>query len=94
MQIRTRLTLQFLLLGGTIMLVASIAIYLSSAGFRRDDFNNRLRNKARATANLVFDKQEFDANRVLEIENQSPVFLQNEKIIIINFTNDTVYNSD
>jgi signal transduction histidine kinase len=94
MQIRTRLTLQFLLLGGIIMVVSSVAIYFSSAGFRRDDFNNRLRNKARATANLVFDKQEFDANRVLEIENQSPVFLQNEKIIIINFTNDTVYNSD
>jgi len=94
MQIRTRLTLQFLLLGGLIMIAASLAIYFSSAGFRHDDYNNRLRNKARATANLFFDKKEADANRILEIENQGPVFLQNEKIIIINFKNDIVYNSD
>jgi signal transduction histidine kinase len=94
MQIRTRLTLQFLLLGGLIMVVASVAIYFSSAGFRKDDFNNRLRNKARSTANLFFDKREVDANRILEIENQGPVFLLDEKIIIINFNNDIVYNSD
>ena len=30
----------------------------------------------------------------MQIENDSPVFLQNEKIIILNFNNDTVYNSD
>ncbi|MBS1232002.1 MAG: hypothetical protein H6R35_840, partial [Bacteroidetes bacterium] len=39
MQIRTRLTLQFLLLGGIIMIAASVAIYFSSARFHRDDFN-------------------------------------------------------
>jgi signal transduction histidine kinase len=94
MQIRTRLTIQFLLLGGTIMIVASNAIYFSSAKFRHDDFSNRLRNKAIETAKLVFDKQKVDANRVLKIENKSPDFLQNERIIIINFKNDTVYNSD
>lgn len=76
------------------MIVASVAIYLSSAGFRKDDFNTRLRNKARSTANLFFEKKGVDANRILEIENQRPAFLQNEKIIIINFKNDVVYNSD
>ena len=94
MQIRTRLTLQFLLLGVAIMIVSSFAIYYSSAVFRRDDFGNRLFVKARSTANLVFDKAEIDAKKVLQIENDSPVFLQNEKIIILNFNNDTVYNSD
>jgi multisubunit Na+/H+ antiporter MnhG subunit len=57
MQIRTRLTLQFLLIGGGIMIIASIAIYLSSSTFRRDDFYNRLRNKARSTATLLFDRE-------------------------------------
>ena len=35
MQIRTRLTLQFLLIGGIIMVISSAAIYFSSDQFRR-----------------------------------------------------------
>lgn len=94
MQIRTRLTLQFLLLGGVIMIIASVAIYLSSANFRREDFCNRLRDKAMSTANLLFNTDGVDADNILRIENESRVSLQNEKIIILNFKNDTVYNSD
>ena len=76
------------------MIIASIAIFLSSANFRREDFYNRLMDKARSTANLLFNTDGVDANRILRIENDSPVFVQNEKIIILNFKNDTVYNSD
>ena len=94
MQIRTRLTLQFLLLGGVIMIIASIAIYYFSANFRQEDFYNRLRDKARSTATLLFNANKVDANRILKIENDNPVSLQNEKIIILNFKNDTVYKSD
>jgi signal transduction histidine kinase len=94
MQIRTRLTLQFLLLGGMIMVIASGAIYFSSASFRKDDFHNRLINNAISTANLLFNASEADANRVLKIEKENPVSLQNEKIIIINYNNDIVYSSD
>ena len=94
MQIRTRLTLQFLFIGGVIMVIASIAIYISSANFRTEDFYNRLSDKARSTANLLFNTDGVDANRILSIENNTPVFLQNEKIIILNFKNDTIYNSD
>jgi signal transduction histidine kinase len=94
MQIRTRLTIQFLLIGGAIMIIASIAIYLSSSGFRRDDFYNRLRNKARSTANLLIDTDKAEAESFLKIEKDNPVNLQNQKIIILNFNNDTVYSSD
>lgn len=76
------------------MIIASIAIFLSSANFRSEDFYNRLMDKARSTANLLFNTDGVDANRILRIENNSPVFVQNEKIIILNFKNDTVYNSD
>jgi signal transduction histidine kinase len=94
MQIRTKLTIQFLLLGGIIMIIASAAIYVSSENFRRDDFYSRLMNKAKGTANLLFNTDGVDANRILSIENETPAFLQNEKIVILNFKNDTVYNSD
>ena len=94
MKIRTRLTLQFLLLGGIIMIIASVAIYISSARFRMEDFYGRLRDKAVNTANLLFNTDRVDANRILRIENESPDFLQNKKIIIINFKNDVIYSSD
>jgi signal transduction histidine kinase len=94
MQIRTRLTIQFLLIGGIIMIISSAAIYVSSENFRREDFYNRLLIKAKGTANLLFNTDGVDANRILRIENETPAFLQNEKIVILNFKNDTVYNSD
>ena len=78
MQIRTRLSLQFLLLGGMIMIIASVGIYLSSANLRKDDFNKLLWNKARTTANLLFNTTVAEANHFLEIERNGPVNLQNE----------------
>lgn len=94
MQIRTRLTLQFLLLGGLIMIIASLAIYYFSASFRKDDFSTLLRNKARNTAKLLLDAKTIDADRVMLIERDNPVKFQDEKIIILNFLNDIIYSSD
>src|SRR5450631_1758121 len=94
MQIRTRLTLQFLLLGGLIMIIASSASYLFSARFRMEDFYTRLRDKALNTANVLFNTDRLNASRILKIEDEVPDFLQNKKIIIINFKNDIVYSSD
>jgi signal transduction histidine kinase len=92
MQIRARLTLQFLLIGGMIMIISSIAVYYSSAGVIRENFYNRLRDKARNTANLLFNTNKTDADRILKIE--SPADLPNEKIIIINLFNDIIYSTD
>ncbi|MGD0581870.1 MAG: HAMP domain-containing sensor histidine kinase [Bacteroidales bacterium] len=95
MQIRTRLTLQFLLIAGLIMISASIAIYFSSVSLRRNDFNKLLWNKARSTANLLSNtSSKIDADRILGFEKKSPVNLQNEKIIIVNYFNKVVYSSD
>jgi signal transduction histidine kinase len=94
MQIRTRLTLQFLLLGGMIMILASMAIYYSSARFRQEDFYSLLRNKARSTANLLLEEKQVDASRVMMVERNNLVKFQDEKIIVINFLNDIIYSSD
>jgi signal transduction histidine kinase len=94
MQIRTKLALQFLLLGGIIMIIASVAIYYSSAGFRKDDFYNQLRNKAISTAKLLLEEKKIDADRVKNIEKDNPVKLYNEKVIILNLLNDIIYSSD
>jgi signal transduction histidine kinase len=94
MQIRTRLTLQFLLWGGMIMILASVAIYYSSASFRRENFYNRLTNRAWSIARLLLNTSENDAISVRRIEKNDPSGLQNEKIIIINYLNDVIYSSD
>lgn len=94
MQIRTKLTLQFLLLGGIIMIVVSVIIYLSSATFYRNDFYDLLRSRARSVTQLALDSYEFNANHALRAGTDHPGRLQNEKILILNFENDTLYISD
>ena len=94
MQIRTRLTLQFLLWGGIIMIIASSAIYYASASYRANDFYSRLNNKGKSTAKLLFDAKEIDPDRVENIEKDNPINLHNEKITILNYLDDTVYTSD
>lgn len=94
MQIRTRLTLQFLLSGGAIMVIASMAIFYASVGFRHDDFYDRLKDKARNTAKLFLVVHEMDVALVNSIQNENPVKFHNEKIIILDSRNDTIYSTD
>jgi signal transduction histidine kinase len=94
MQIRTRLTLQFLFIGGAIMIIASCAIYFSSATYRRDDFFRRLENKSTNTAKILVEIDEIDAELLRRIEKDNPINFPDEKIIILNYKNDTLYTSD
>jgi signal transduction histidine kinase len=94
MQIRNRLTLQFLILGGAIMVIASIAIYGLSASFRKEDFYNRLRNDASNTARLFFEAVGVDTSFINMMERGNPSVRQNEKVIILNYNNDILYSSD
>lgn len=94
MQIRTKLTLQFLLIGGVIMICASGAIYISSAGYRQLDFYNRLENKAISTAKLLIDIEEVDADLLRRIEQDNPLSLPDEKVVILNYRNEVLYSSD
>ena len=94
MLIRTRLTLQFFLFGGIIMIVASAAIYLFSADFRRDEFRSLLRSRSEDTAKLVLDSYEFNINQIIRSGFSYPTRLQAEKIVILNSENDTLYISD
>jgi signal transduction histidine kinase len=94
MQIRTKLTLQFFIIGGVIMIIASAAIYFSSASFRREDFYNRLENKANNTAKLLIDVEEIDATLLKKIETDNPINLPEEKIIILDYKNDTLFSTD
>lgn len=94
MQIRTKLTLQFILLAGVIMLVSSVAVYYFSSDFRKEDFYNRLQSQSRSTARLILNPYQPDENLARMIENDNPANLQHKKIVILNSRDDIVYSSD
>jgi signal transduction histidine kinase len=94
MNIRSRLTIQFLTIAAIIMLLSSIAIYLLSANYRRVDFYERLQNKANNTAKLLIEVDEVDATLLRKIEKDNPVSLPDERIIIFDFKNKTLFSTD
>ena len=94
MQIRTRLTLQFLLLGGLIMLIASLAIYYSSANLRKKDFTNLLKSRAESVARLVLDSYEYNTNLILRSGSGNPARLQDEKFLIVTLDTNILYTTD
>ncbi len=76
------------------MIIAFVAIYYSSATFRKENFYNRLTNKSWSIAKLLLDTYGYDADRVRRIERDNPVRMQNEKITVLDFKNEIIYTSD
>ncbi|HYG04680.1 MAG TPA: HAMP domain-containing sensor histidine kinase [Chryseosolibacter sp.] len=94
MNIRTRLTLRFILIAAIIMIMSSVLIYVFSADYREDDFYNRLHNKANNTAKLLIEVEGVDATLLRRIEQDNPVALPNEKIVIYNFRDSILFSTD
>ncbi|NMB50745.1 MAG: HAMP domain-containing protein, partial [Bacteroidales bacterium] len=81
-------------IGGAIMIIASCAIYFFSANYRRDDFYQRLENKSTNTARILVEIDEIDADLLRRMEKDNPINFPDERIIILNYKNDTLYTSD
>lgn len=94
MKIRQKLTLQFFLLASVILLLFSLAVYIASAKYRRDDFYQRLESRAISTARLLIEVDEIDTDLLNKIEEDNPVSLPDEKIIIFNYKNEILYSTD
>jgi len=94
MKIRQKLTLQFFLLTSVILLLFSLTVYVASAKYRRDDFYQRLESRAYSTARLLIEVDEIDTDLLNKIEEDNPVSLPDEKIIIFNYKNEIVYSTD
>ncbi len=94
MNIRTRLTLRFILITAVIMMLASVLIYVFSAEYRREDFYSRLMNKANNTAKLLIEVDEVDIDLLRKIERDNPASLPNEKIVIFNYRDTVLFSTD
>ncbi len=94
MNIRTRLTIQFLSIASVIMIVSSVAVYLLSAHYRQVDLYERLKSKANVTARLLIKVDEIDINLLRKIEKGNPMSLPDEKVIIFNYKNNILFSTD
>jgi signal transduction histidine kinase len=94
MQIRNKLTFQFIAIVAFLLFVSSLAIYFFSEDYREDDFYNRLSNKGTNTAKLLIAVDEVDANLLKIIEKDNPVSLPKESIAIYDYRDELLYSSD
>lgn len=94
MNIRTKLTLRFIIITAIIILLGSVFIYIFSADYRQEDFYNRLESKANNTAKLLIEVDEVDIDLLRRLERDNPVSLANEKITIYNFRDSVLFTTD
>jgi signal transduction histidine kinase len=94
MEIREKLLHQFIGIVAMILLLSSLSVYFSFSGGVKDDFYDRLNSKAKMVAQMKIDIDEIDDELLMKIESNNPLSLPNEKIIIYDYNDNVVYNTD
>jgi len=61
MEIRKKLTYQFIAIVALILLVSFLEVYFSFSGTRREEFYDRLASKATMVAQMLIEIDEIDA---------------------------------
>jgi signal transduction histidine kinase len=94
MQIRNKLTLRFAIVVGSLLLAFSINIYFLSANYRKQEYNQRLKEKCLNTAKLLIDVKEIDNNllRIIDSSNYSAL-IGVEVIVFDYFKKSRIYSS-
>lgn len=93
MNIRAKLTLQFSVIVGTILVLFSLVVYLLSAEYRREEFFTRLESRAITTARLLVKVKEVDLNTLRIIDQNSIHALFQEKVLIFDQNDSLLYSS-
>ena len=85
MQIRTKLALQFALLVGGILIAFSFLIYILSANYRKQEFTQRLKERAVNTAKLLIEVKEIDDNLLRIIDSSNYTALRENEVIVYDY---------
>ena len=93
MNIRAKLTLQFSVIVGTILVLFSLVVYLLSAEYRQEEFFTRLESRAITTARLLVKVKEVDLNTLRIIDQNSIHALFQEKVLIFDQNDSLLYSS-
>lgn len=94
MQIRTKLTLQFIVVVSLIILFGFGIIYYTSANYRNTEFYRRLENKAKTSAEIFISVKQIDSTmqRIFDRTQKDKLTLEN--IRIYNNKNRLVYTNN
>ncbi|GAB4039675.1 sensor histidine kinase [Spirosoma gilvum] len=93
MTIRNRIALQFSLIVASILVFFSILIYWVSATYRREEFYERLKSKARTTVRFLIEVKEVDRELLKIIDHNTLTALFDEKVLIFDAKNRLIYSS-
>ncbi|GAB3027679.1 HAMP domain-containing sensor histidine kinase [Spirosoma pulveris] len=93
MTIRNRISGQFTLIVASILIGFSLLIYVVSATYRREEFYDRLKNKARTTVRFLVEVKEVDNDLLRIIDRNTLTALIDEKVLILNEKNELLYSS-
>lgn len=95
MQIRTKIAIQFTIILAAILIIFSLAIYYTSENFRKQEFYNRLNDRAVLTAGLLKELKitEKDKKKLRDANKTFLTKLNTEKVLMFNEKNELVYAS-
>jgi signal transduction histidine kinase len=93
MTIRNRIALQFSIIVASILVVFSLLIYVVSSTYRREEFYERLKNKARTTVRFLVEVKEVDRELLKIIDRNTLTALLDEKVLVFNNRNQLIYSS-
>lgn len=93
MQIRSRLTLQFVAIVALIQLLASLAIYFVSSDYRESRFYEQLKAAAMNRTVLMMEVEGLEPERLQELRALGAAELMGEQIFIYNYKNELLYCS-
>jgi signal transduction histidine kinase len=94
MNIRTRLTLQFAAIVAVIVLLSHLSIYYFSSQYRATQFQTRLREKAKTTADLLINVDDISAELLRIINRNKKDLLFQENVTVYNFRNEILYTNN
>lgn len=94
MNIRTRLTLQFAGIVAVIVLLSHLSIYYFSSQYRATQFQTRLREKAKTTADLLINVDDISAELLRIINRNKKDLLFQENVTVYNFRNEILYTNN
>jgi signal transduction histidine kinase len=93
MTIRNRIALQFSIIVASILVVFSLLIYFVSSTYRREEFYERLKSKARTTVRFLVEVKEVDRELLKIIDRNTLTALLDEKVLVFNSHNKLIYSS-
>lgn len=94
MQIRTKITLYFILITASLLLFSFFLIYFISVKERQKEFQTQLKNKAITSADLLLKVSEVDSLLLKVIDNNRKDLLYFENISIYNDQNQEIYTNN